>query len=233
MLSNISLEWTGHRLFSAAQPRLLACHSGAALDLLASSSASLQPPDRQTVQLDMTHHLSSVRASDTKPEWILRGGLHRLGFRYRLHRKDLPGKPGLVFLKYRSVVFVHGCFWHRHIKCKDTSMPSANQEFWMNKLIATIRRDSRVLQELHDLEWKTMMVWECQLEKDTIAAINRVTNWLSQEKTAPNISFGTGSPRVNRKELIRASVEKVRSRAEAIVRMYWLQALAASSKLIT
>jgi DNA mismatch endonuclease (patch repair protein) len=143
------------------------------LDLLASGSASLQPPasslqppaTRQTVQLDMTHRLSSVRASDTKPEWILRGGLHRLGFRYRLHRKDLPGKPDLVFPKYRSVVFVHGCFWHRHIKCKDASMPSVNQEFWMNKFIATIRRDSRVLRELHDLEWKTMIVWECQLEK--------------------------------------------------------------------
>ena len=69
-----------------------------------------QQPAKQTVQLDMAHHLSSVRASDTKPEWILRGGLHRLGFRYRLHRKDLPGKPDLVFPKYRSVVFAHGCF---------------------------------------------------------------------------------------------------------------------------
>ena len=196
-----------------------------ALDLLASGSASLQTPDRQTVQLDMTHHLSSVRASDTKPEWILRGGLHRLGFRYRLHRKDLPGKPDLVFPKYRSVVFVHGCFWHRHIKCKDASMPSVNQEFWMNKFIATIRRDSRVLRELHDLGWKIMIVWECQLEKDTIAAINRVANWLSQEKTAPNISFGTGSPHVNRKELIRASAEKVRSRT----RGYSTGVLAASS----
>jgi DNA mismatch endonuclease (patch repair protein) len=104
-------------------------------------------------------------------------------------------------------------------------MPSVNQEFWMNKFIATTRRYSRVLRKLHDLEWKTMIVWECQLEKDTIAAINRVANWLSQEKTAPNISFGTGSPRVNRKELIRASAEKVRSRT----RDYSTGVLAASS----
>ena len=173
----------------------------------------------------MAHHLSSVRASDTKPEWILRGGLHRLGFRYRLHRKDLPGKPDLVFPKYRSVVFVHGCFWHRHIKCKDASMPSINQEFWINKFISTIRRDSRVLRELHDLEWKTMIVWECQLEKDTIVTINKVANWLSQGKSAPNISFGTGSARVNRRELIRASAEKVRSRT----RSYSTGVLAASS----
>jgi DNA mismatch endonuclease (patch repair protein) len=104
-------------------------------------------------------------------------------------------------------------------------MPSINQEFWMNKFIATTRRDSRALRELHDLEWKIMIAWECQLEKDTIAAINRVANWLSQEKTAPNISFGTGSARVNRRGLIKASAEKVRSRA----RGYSTGVLAASS----
>jgi hypothetical protein len=104
-------------------------------------------------------------------------------------------------------------------------MPSINQEFWINKFIATIRRDSRVLRELHDLEWKTMIVWECQLEKNTIATINKVANWLSQEKSAPNISFGTGSARVNRRELIRASAEKVRSRT----RGYSTGVLAASS----
>ena len=173
----------------------------------------------------MAHHLTIVRSSDTKPECILRGGLHRLGFRYRLHRKDLPGKLVLVFPKYRSVVFVHGCFCHRHIKCKDASMPSINQEFWINKFIATIRRDSKVLRELHDLEWKTMVIWECQIEKDTNATSNRVVNWLSQEKTAPTISFGTGSARVNRRELIRASAEKVRRRT----RGYSTDVLAASS----
>ena len=172
----------------------------------------------------MAHHLSIVRARDTKPEWILRGGLHRLGFRYQLHRIDLPGKPDLVFPKYRSVVFVHGCFWHRHIKCKDASMPSVNQGFWIDKFGATIRRDSRVLRDLHDLEWKTMVVWECQLEKDTIATISRVTNWLSQANTAQDISLGTGSSRLNRRELIRASAEKVRSRT----RGYSTAVLAAS-----
>ena len=173
----------------------------------------------------MAHHLSSVRASDTKPEWILRGGLHRLGFRYRLHRKDLPGKLDLVFPKYRSVVFVHGYFWHRHIRCKDASMLSINQKCWINKFIATIRRDSKVLRELHDLEWKTMVIWECLVEKDTIVTINRVANWLSQEKIAPTISFGTGSACVNKRELIRASAEKVRSRT----RSYSTSVLAASS----
>jgi hypothetical protein len=104
-------------------------------------------------------------------------------------------------------------------------MPSVNQEFWMNRFIATIRRVSRVLREPHDLERKTMTAWECQLEKDTIAAINRVANWLSQEKTAHNISFGTGSARVNRRELIRAPAEKAGSRT----RGYSTGVLAASS----
>ena len=104
-------------------------------------------------------------------------------------------------------------------------MPSINQEFWINKFSGTIRRDARVLRELHELGWKTMVVWECQLEKDTIATINRVANWLSQAKTALDISFGAGSARVNRRELIRASAEKVRSRT----RGYSTAVLAAGS----
>jgi len=104
-------------------------------------------------------------------------------------------------------------------------MLSINQKFWINKFIATIRRDSKVLRELHDLEWKTMVIWECQVEKDTIVTINRVANWLSQEKTARTISFGTGSACVNKRQLIRASAEKVRSRT----RGYSTGVLAASS----
>lgn len=159
----------------------------------------------------MAHHLSKVRARDTKPEWILRGGLHRLGFRYQLHRKDLPGKPDLVFPKYRSVIFVHGCFWHRHMKCVDASIPSANQEFWIDKFSSTIRRDSRVLRELHTLGWKTMVIWECQLEKDTVATINRVANWLSLGKITSDLSLGNERA-IDKQTLIRTAAKKVRSR---------------------
>ena len=159
----------------------------------------------------MAHHLSKVRARDTKPEWILRGGLHRLGFRYQLHRKDLPGKPDLVLPKYRSVIFVHGCFWHRHMKCTDASIPSANQEFWIDKFFSTIRRDFRVLRELHTLGWKTMVIWECQLEKDTVATINRVANWLSLGKITSDLSLGNERA-INRRTLIRTAAKRVRSR---------------------
>ena len=159
----------------------------------------------------MAHHLSKVRARDTKPEWILRGGLHRLGFRYQLHRKDLPGKPDLVFPKYRSVIFVHGCFWHRHMKCMDASIPSANQEFWIDKFSSTIRRDSRVLRELHTLGWKTMVIWECQLEKDTVATINRVADWLSMGEITSDLSLGNERA-IDKQTLIRTAAKRVRSR---------------------
>jgi len=159
----------------------------------------------------MAHHLSTVRAKDTRPEWILRSALHRLGFRFQIHRKDLPGKPDLVFPKYRAVVLVHGCFWHRHMKCRDASMPSTNQEFWCNKFSATINRDSRVLRELHAQGWRTMVIWECQLERDTISTLNTVVNWLFQTKQAEISSLDVGNT-ISKAVLIKAAAEKVRSR---------------------
>lgn len=159
----------------------------------------------------MAHHLSAVRAKDTRPEWILRSALHRLGFRFQLHRKDLPGKPDLVLPKYRAVVLVHGCFWHRHIKCKDASMPSTNQAFWCNKFTATIKRDSGVLRELHAQGWRTMVVWQCQLERNTISTINTVANWLALTKAAERSSLDIGNT-ISKAALIRTAAEKVRSR---------------------
>lgn len=159
----------------------------------------------------MAHHLSTVRAKDTRPEWILRSALHRLGFRFQIHRKDLPGKPDLVFPKYRAVMLVHGCFWHRHKKCRDASMPSTNQEFWSNKFSATINRDSRVLRELHAQGWRTMVIWECQLERDTISTLNTVVNWLAQTKQAESSSLDVGNT-ISKAVLIKAAAEKVRRR---------------------
>jgi len=159
----------------------------------------------------MAHHLSTVRAKDTRPEWILRSALHRLGFRFQIHRKDLPGKPDLVLPKYRAVVLVHGCFWHRHMKCRDASMPSTNQGFWRNKFSATIKRDSRVLRELHALGWRTMVIWECQLDRSTISTINTVANWLALTKNVGSSSIDIGII-INKSALIRTAAEKVRRR---------------------
>ena len=124
--------------------------------------------------------MSKVRSADTKPEWILRCGLHRLGFRYRLGNKKLPGRPDLVFPKYRAVVFVHGCFWHRHPGCKDATTPKSNLPFWTNKFAENIERDRRVERELARRGWRVMVVWECKLVSETVEAVGRVATWLRE-----------------------------------------------------
>jgi DNA mismatch endonuclease (patch repair protein) len=161
----------------------------------------------------MIHHLSRVRGKDTRPEWIARSALHRLGFRFQLHRKDLPGKPDLVFPKYRAVLLVHGCFWHRHVDCKDASMPSSNQDFWIDKFSSTIRRDSEVLCNLQSLGWKTMVVWECELERDTFAAITKVVKWLCSDQANPRQRIDLANV-INRAMLIQSASRKVGSRTK-------------------
>lgn len=106
-----------------------------------------------------------VKSGDTKPEIFVRSLLHRLGFRFRLHRADLPGKPDIVLPKYKSVVFVHGCFWHRHANCKHATMPKTNVEYWEKKFARNVARDKRVQQELRELGWRVIIVWECELRE--------------------------------------------------------------------
>lgn len=118
--------------------------------------------------------MSKVRSKDTKPELEVRRALHGAGFRFRLHRSDLPGKPDLVFPRHRLALFVHGCFWHRH-GCKRTTMPATNSEFWAEKFRRTLERDRRALKELKQSGWKTAVIWECQLE----TGINRLLETLT------------------------------------------------------
>ncbi|NWN91083.1 DNA mismatch endonuclease Vsr [Marinobacter adhaerens] len=108
--------------------------------------------------------MSRIRGKDTKPELSLRKVLHGLGFRYRLHVADLPGKPDLVFPKYKTVVFVHGCFWHRHPGCKIATTPKTNTEFWIEKFEKTKERDVRARKALEEAGWSTLVVWECELD---------------------------------------------------------------------
>lgn len=128
-------------------------------------------------------NMSRIRSKDTKPEILLRKALHEMGFRYRLHDRKLPGSPDLVFPKYRAVIFVHGCFWHRH-GCKATATPSTNQEFWLKKFADTITRDKRNIQDLLDCGWRVAIVWECVLRgkkelPDIIAT--ELLDWLHSE----------------------------------------------------
>lgn len=104
--------------------------------------------------------MSSVRAKNTRLEWEIRRRLFAMGFRYRLHRKDLPGTPDLVLAGYRSVIFVHGCFWHYH-GCHLSSIPKTRQSWWRTKLEGNARHDSLVVSKLQELGWRILTVWEC------------------------------------------------------------------------
>jgi DNA mismatch endonuclease (patch repair protein) len=124
--------------------------------------------------------MAGIRGRDTKPERVLRTALHSAGFRYRLHVSNLPGKPDLVFSKYKAVVLVHGCFWHRHSGCWWCSSPSSNSEFWSAKFDQNVRRDARNITDLGNLGWRVAVVWECALrlqgDEDVALAIGK---WLA------------------------------------------------------
>ena len=107
--------------------------------------------------------MSHIRARDTKPERAVRSMLHRMGYRFRLHRADLPGKPDIVLPRHKTVIFVHGCFWHRHEGCRFAYTPKSRTEFWLKKLESNVARDRQVKEGLTDLGWHVVTVWECEL----------------------------------------------------------------------
>ena len=107
-------------------------------------------------------NMSRIGSKDTKPELIVRSLIHSWGFRFRLHRPDLPGKPDIVLPMYQIAIFVHGCFWHRHPQCKFAYTPKTRQEFWLNKFEGNKKRDRRSKRELQKLGWEVIIVWECQ-----------------------------------------------------------------------
>ncbi len=110
--------------------------------------------------------MGRVRGRDTKPELRVRSWLHRNGFRFRLHRRDLPGTPDIVLPGRRTVIFVHGCFWHRHPGCKFASHPATNTEFWAKKFEGTVRRDQESQVALQALGWKVIVIWQCELRNE-------------------------------------------------------------------
>ena len=112
-----------------------------------------------------SYNMSQIQAKDTKPDMLVRKFLHSNGYRYRLHVKDLPGKPDLVLSKYNTVIFVHGCFWHAHEGCKYFKIPKTRTEWWKEKLYGNKERDKKIVKELKDLGWNVIIVWECELRE--------------------------------------------------------------------
>jgi DNA mismatch endonuclease (patch repair protein) len=122
--------------------------------------------------------MASIKGRNTRPELLLRRELHKLGLRYRLHRRDLPGTPDLVFPKYRAAVFVHGCFWHLHAHCSAGRLPGTNRNFWEKKLNGNVKRDEASIEALRKLKWNTYVIWECEVEADPVAVAKHILNAL-------------------------------------------------------
>ena len=118
--------------------------------------------EKHKISEQRSRNMSAIKSKNTKPEIAVRRLLHSMGYRFRLHRKDLPGSPDIVLPKYKTVIFVHGCFWHRHENCKYASTPKTRKEFWENKFNSNKKRDQKMQKEIIDLGWKFIIIWECE-----------------------------------------------------------------------
>jgi len=127
--------------------------------------------------VNRSENMRRIRSKDMRPELAVRSLAHKLGYRFRLHRKDLPGKPDLVFVSQRKVIFVHGCFWHSHQGCKSAHIPKSNLSYWKPKLERNQARDAMSLEKLSRDGWKCLIIWECET-KDEVWAGKRIRNFL-------------------------------------------------------
>ena len=128
--------------------------------------------------------MASIGQKNTKPELAVRSALHRLGYRFRLHRKDLPGRPDIVLPRYRVIILVHGCFWHQHRGCSLSSRPTTNSAFWQEKFRANKERDERNVRDLEAMGWRVHIIWECET-KNRGELIRRLEGLLRKESLAP------------------------------------------------
>ena len=133
--------------------------------------------DRLTQQ-HRSWNMSRIRGRHTKPELAVRSLLHRMGYRFRLHVKSLPGTPDIVLPKYNTAIFVHGCFWHRHRRCRYAYKPKSRHEFWASKFEDNVKRDAEVRADLRSMKWRVVVVWECEL-RDLDSLANRLASNLN------------------------------------------------------
>lgn len=124
-------------------------------------------------------NMSRIKGKDTEIEVAVRKQLFSYGYRYRKNDKNLPGKPDIVFPKYKTVIFVHGCFWHLHSDCKIARIPKSNTDFWIAKLKRNVEKDKSNKQKLEDMGWKVITVWECEIKKDLDSVVNMIIGELS------------------------------------------------------
>lgn len=127
-----------------------------------------------------SYNMSRIRGKDTKPEVMLRSLLHGNGYRFRLHDNRLPGKPDIVLPKYKTAIFVNGCFWHRHEDCRYCTTPRTRQEFWEKKFSETVLRDRKKIQQLEESGWKAVTIWECELKSAPKSALNNLITQFSK-----------------------------------------------------
>lgn len=129
-----------------------------------------------------SENMRRIRSTGTKPELLVRSLLHKLGYRFRLHRADLPGKPDIVFPSRHKAIFVHGCFWHQHRGCIDGRIPKSNSEYWREKLVRNKARDAASRRRLSRMGWPTLVVWECDA-RDEVSLSNELKKFLGQKNS--------------------------------------------------
>jgi DNA mismatch endonuclease, patch repair protein len=148
-------------------------------------------------------NMSRIRSTDTRPEFALRSLLHRAGYRFRLRRRDLPGHPDIVLPRYRCVIFVHGCFWHRHPGCKRATMPATNQEKWATKFAKNQLRDAEAKSLLEAQGWRVHVVWECELMQSPQTVVESLDALLRNTGKRPY-------PLPEKRDILRIADEKFR-----------------------
>lgn len=136
--------------------------------------------------------MSGIRGKDTRPEMVVRRGLFAAGFRFRLHRRDLPGAPDIVLPGRKVAVFVHGCFWHRHKGCRYSKLPATRPEFWKAKLDGNVARDQRAVEALQSMGWRVLIVWECAVRDSVVSATlsETLSEWIRGGASFGEVSGG-------------------------------------------
>lgn len=128
-------------------------------------------------------NMSAVKSKNTRPEMFVRSTLHRNGYRFSLHRPNLPGKPDIVLPKYRTVIFINGCFWHSHKNCKKAGLPKSNVDFWNHKIQSNVERDKKNYSALSELGWRVLVIWTCSCQKkEAPQLLSKIKEFLEGEE---------------------------------------------------